>query len=204
MPSGTKGKNVYQASTAMVQQVQSVHVSVSADAGGAALGAALSIQPETPFDAMRGGNVNVCEGSSTDCATVVGGGTGNMQVDEDEDLEDDHNAPPPPTSPPPSIISKRRFSALDLETTSEKMASPPTSSGVTPASQSHGSTNSGSSKQGQVTGAIALTNIGHGFADFNSIYRMDLVTLIKRKHGINNRWQEVPHHRGMRTQRRRL
>jgi len=33
-------------------------------------------------------------------------------------------------------------------------------------------------------GAIALTNIGHGFVDFNSIYRMDL----DRKEARHQQW----------------
>jgi len=90
-----------------------------------------------------------------------GGNSETIWVDEDENSGEDH----PPLSSP-SIISKYRFSALESD-------SLPTTTPGGSTLISHASSST-SSKREQITGAIALTNIGHGFADYNSIYRRDV------------------------------
>jgi hypothetical protein len=182
MPSGAKGKNAFQAG--------SIH---AASIGGSA---ATSAGPAGPSHILHGpledgtlaqtGNtvgepmqsmhdsdqeyVVVGEGSST----MVGGSgwsqarnAGEEINNNEEKSEDGHDAVPPTSPPPsPSLASKRRFSAIDLESVS-------VSAGNTPTSRSL-NTDSSISKRGRTTGPGALASIGRGLADFNSIFRSSL------------------------------
>jgi hypothetical protein len=148
MPSGAKGKNVYQGSTA-AQQLQSTSMAERSSAGHAA-----------PSDTLVG-NMEGTEGS----VDIEGFNAATGDLDEDGDVN-----PAPPTSPPASPFtsaSKRRFSALDGNVSASSVA-------ATPTSRSLISSSSGSAKRGRITGAIALTTIGHGLAGLNTLYRTGL------------------------------
>jgi hypothetical protein len=174
MPSSAKGRNVYQGSTAVL--------TASEGAGPADPRRTLDNQLENNVSEeaveesdqidMPVENVDMGEGSST-----AVGRSGRSDV-EGVDDDDEDNAPATSPPPSPSIASKRRFSAIDSETVSTSrdsdMLSPSASARVTPTSRSLVSSNSSSSKRGRVTGAIALANIGHNFADFNTMYRVSL------------------------------
>lgn len=169
MPSGAKGKNVYQGSTAILTPTGGAHSASNKQSENIE---AEAVEKPSMVDS-EGGGVDMGEGPST--AVGTSGGSGNARG-ADNDEENDHD--PPATSPPPSpsIASKRRFSAIDSESVDTSrdwdMVSP--SARVTPASRSLVSSNSSTSKRGRMTGAIALANIGHTFSDFNSNYRIGL------------------------------
>ena len=148
MPTGAKGKNVYQGSLA-VQQAQTVE---SGDVG-------------------RTLRMDSATGEFGDAPTTS----------EDPPAEgrekDDDDAAPPPLPPPTPSPSKRRFSMLVSESanSSSPCAIPGSSSagisGISPVSRSAGSS---SSKRGRMTGAIAISSLGHELSDIKGLLRMDI------------------------------
>jgi hypothetical protein len=90
--------------------------------------------------------------------------------DDDEDIYGPSTPPPPTPSP-----SKRRFSALESAESSSQSAIPGSSSapsGITATSRSGNSTLS--AKRGRMTGAIAISSLGHELSDIKDILRKDL------------------------------
>jgi len=139
MPTGAKGKNVYQGSLA-VQQAQAVKSRGVGHAGG---------EPSTSMltsDAPITSEDLPAEGSDDDAVA-------------------------PPTLPPPTPSpSKRRFSALVSES-ADTSQSPSTLSGISPISRSVASS---SSKRGRMTGAIAISSLGHELSDIKGLLRLDI------------------------------
>jgi hypothetical protein len=97
-------------------------------------------------------------GSGGAAAAVVAGDIDGF----DNDLANDI----PPTSPPPSpsVATKRRFSTVDGATASGSGGDSDITSLVQNSSSS-------TSKRGRVSGAVALTSIGHSLTGFASVYR---------------------------------
>lgn len=137
---------------------------------------AISGSTEAPAIAM---------GSSGDVGMVPRNSSEHNNLDdltEHDNLDNSTCEPqPPPTSPPPSEsslsmnTSKRRFSAVEnpSNTSTVRSLSQPSRAESHP-STSHASSASTSAKRGRLTGAIALTSIGHGIADLNASYRRGL------------------------------
>lgn len=158
MPSGAKGRNVYQGSLA-VQQALEVDTGDVGRAGG---------------EPSASGTLQSCNvtGEMADPST----GSGNPPVVDDDDI---YGTPPPPTPSP----SKRRFSAVDSTSgasqfpnsnpDSESSPSGVTSTGTPPISRSLKSSYS-SAKRGKMTGAIAISNLGHEVSDIKTLMRQDI------------------------------
>ena len=178
MPGGAKGKKVYQGRKATDPSTSSMVLP-----GGAAVAAPANASTVRQSDGNgdTSGEYNAGRASagehdvSGDMAGESGAGhesavgTANGRSGEpilDGDNDDNHNVAP--TSPPPSssITSKCRFSAAveDAHTTSSSHVTSSQNTGTA----SH--TSSGSAKRGQMTGAIAITTLGHGLADLTSTY----------------------------------
>jgi len=122
------------------------------------------------------------ESSSTSQMDIVTGEIGDAPTTSEdppaEGWEKDDNDDPPPTLPPPTPSPlKRRFSALVSESadSSTPSAIPGSSSagisGISPVSRSAASS---SSKRGRMTGAIAISSLGHELSDIKGLLRMDL------------------------------
>ena len=119
MPSGAKGKNVYQGSMAIQTATASEDAASSRP-----------LNKQSDNRSVHGWDIDtIGEGSKAG----GGGDSETIRVDEDENSGEDH----PPTSPPPSIISKRRFSALESDSLPTT-----TPGGSTPISHASSSTSS--------------------------------------------------------------
>ena len=134
--------------------------------------------------AVKSGGVGHAGGelSSTSQMDIVTGEIGDAPTTSEdppaEGWEKDDNDDPPPTLPPPTPSpSKRRFSALVSESadSSTPSAIPGSSSagisGISPVSRSAASS---SSKRGRMTGAIAISSLGHELSDIKGLLCMDL------------------------------
>ena len=145
MPSGAKGKNVYQGSLATQQ-------SPSRDAGRRGESSGLS-----QLDAA--GSVSM---------TRIRSGMPPTD-DEYEDIYGDAQATLPPPTPSPS---KRRFSALesvDSSQTPQSVSAVTAPGGNTPTSRS-----TTSAKRGRMTSAIAVSSLGHELSDIKDILHQDI------------------------------
>jgi hypothetical protein len=79
----------------------------------------------------------------------------------------DDNVPPTLPPPSPSVASKRQFSVLHSGSVNDMETSRTATSKI---NSSHSTPLTSNSKRERMTGAIALTTIGHGLADLNSSY----------------------------------
>ena len=145
MPSGAKGKNVYQGSLATQQ-------SPSRDAG------------------RRGESSGLSQLDAAGSVSMTGIRSGMPPTDDEyEDIYGDAQATLPPPTPSPS---KRRFSALesvDSSQTPQSVSAVTAPGGNTPTSRS-----TTSAKRGRMTSAIAVSSLGHELSDIKDILRQDI------------------------------
>lgn len=180
MPSLAKGKKAYQAnglnpgvatSTQAGGSVQGNH-DVTPSTGGSAQGSAGSAGDPVAGGASVAEHGDPPISTGVPAASVTCGNVDMVSGDASEHNDvNDLAGQPPPTSPPPSpsIASKRRFSVAEntSDTVTVRSQSQPSSSHVS-------TSTSTSAKRGRMTGAIALTSIGHGIADLSASYRRGL------------------------------
>jgi hypothetical protein len=170
MPSLAKGRKAYQANGLGTAQSN-----ITSGASGSAQGSVRDIEDPVMDKGLATENGELAEvlviatGSSSTAGIV------SNDVGESNNIDKPTSEVFPPTSPPlsPSIASKQRF--LAVGNTSDSLTlqsqSQPSSSHL---SSSHTSSTSSSAKRGWMTGAIALTSIGHGIADLNTSYQRGL------------------------------
>ena len=96
---------------------------------------------------------------------------GNPSSDNGDDIYGPPTSPPP--TPSPSKVSKRRFSALESVDLSQSAVgasdslSTPTGSGMSARSPL-------SAKRGKMTGAIAISSLGHQISHLNDILHLEI------------------------------
>lgn len=178
MPTGAKGKNVYQGSLAVQQSL-----------------------------VVKSGGVGHAGGEpSTSQIGEIGDRSITSEYPPAEELENDDSSVAPPTLPPPTPSpSKRRFSAVSesADASSSSAIVDSSSAGISrisPVSRSAVSSSSSRAKRGKMTGAIAMSSLGHELSDIKGLLRLDL-ELTKsnaeareeRKRQQLKRWQEREH-----------
>ena len=145
MPSGAKGKHVYQGSIAIQRAMAIKSGAVAhADPGGSRVGDA----PVTSEDLSIEG------------------------WPDDDDQQVPPTLPPPTPSPAKRRFSTIAPESVDISTHS-RISGP--STGISAHSRSAPSASSGSaSKRGRMTGAIAISSLGNELSDLKGLLRMDI------------------------------
>lgn len=161
IPSGAKGRNAYQGSHA-VQQSGDV-----GPAGGEPSGSGtfkLQTGNETASEEIASGTIT--------------SGIPPLPAGDDDSI---YGAPPSPSLPPPTPApspSKRRSSALEESVDDSSTPTIPASSSASALTLSGNtrSANPYSSKRGKMTGAIALSSLGHELSGIKDMLRTDMET----------------------------
>jgi hypothetical protein len=127
-------------------------------------------QPEGGYRETKAGSGNESVEDQDKGSGGAAAAAAAVQVVGDEDWADDIYFPPTSAPPSPSVATKRRFSFLERGDSDIATPSLPNTSS---APSTHPSTSS-VSKRGRVSGAVALTSIGHSITGFTSVYRQGI------------------------------